>query len=215
MISLYVDESGDLGCKEGSSKVFVIGYLVTEKNLRLSKDLKNLRTKLKGRGLNINEFKFNGDKDNVRIGVLSLITQSDIECGYIAVKKEAVKPELKEKPDILYNYLAIHYPLTNIINKYQPNEITYIIDRQSWKKERVDNFMSYIQQKTTWTATRIKYTPPPIKVKRKDSQEEACLQIADYIAGTIFYTVTRQNYKYWDIIKAKFPIEWQQCWYNK
>ena len=214
MVLLYVDESGDLGYKEGSSKVFVIGYLVTTNYLRLSKDVEKLRMKLK-KELDIGEFKFSKDKDNVKREVLNLIVRSDIKCGYIAVKKEAVKPELRNQSHILYNYLAIHYPLTNIINEYRPNEITYVIDRQSWKKERVNNFNSYIANKANWLATKIAIDPPRIVVKRKDSQEDRCLQITDYIAGTIFYRVTKKDNKYWNIIESRFPHHWRQCWYNK
>jgi len=45
-VTLYIDESGDVGFKPNSSEVFVIGYLVAGKPLRLSNDLNKLRRRL-------------------------------------------------------------------------------------------------------------------------------------------------------------------------
>ncbi|MEM3366282.1 MAG: DUF3800 domain-containing protein [Candidatus Bathyarchaeia archaeon] len=211
-ITLFVDESGDIGFKEGSSRTFVIGYLVADKPLRLSCDLKKLRRKLsKNYGIKIQEFKFHDDKDKVRFKVLDLIAHSEVKCGFVAIEKEAVYQDLRRSPTILYNYLAVNYPIKNIIYTFKPNKIEYVIDKVGWSKKRLDGFNLYAQNKVSWVSTmECSYPMPNITLKHESSHNNPCLQIADYIAGAIFRLSERGKREYYEKIKPK--VEWKETW---
>jgi len=210
-----VDESGDVGFERKSSNVFVIGYLVTDSQLRLSCELKKLRRRLFERlGIEIREFKFHDDRDFVRLQVLGLMARSDVTCGFVAVNKEAVVQRLREMPEMMYNYLAVNYPIRSVVRKYRPDRIDYIIDKQTWSKERRTSFNQYIQNKAQWVSMMEcgSLSSPSVVPAHKSSHDDPCLQAADYVAGAVYAMVNKKDRKFFDIIKAKFPPEWQEVW---
>ena len=64
---IYIDESGDLGFSEKSSKVLVISALITNDPSKLDRIIKNARrNKFKKELKNANEIKFNKSSPKVR-----------------------------------------------------------------------------------------------------------------------------------------------------
>jgi hypothetical protein len=91
-VSIFVDESGDIGFSENSLKrspIFVIAFLVPINISSLTIDLKRfLRNKLRGR---VSELKFHNDSDDTRRSVLQFLCEKcHFEAGYVAIDKRAV-----------------------------------------------------------------------------------------------------------------------------
>lgn len=71
-VDVYVDESGDLGFSNGSSKFFTIGYVFTinrypfvEKQM-VTRTLKRINSRNKNHKKKISEFKFSNDSEKTR-----------------------------------------------------------------------------------------------------------------------------------------------------
>ena len=222
-VTVYVDESGDLGFSDKAiqrNPIFIIAYLVPEKPLRLSNDLKKFLKKIKFKAP---ELKFHDDTNETRKKVLKFLNKScGFEAGYVAISKRAVKKELREDPAILYNYLAIHFVISRLVRTYNPSKIIYIIDKSMKKSRRVE-FNEYAIKKAQWVATQLAKTKsvtfklnefvtiPEVKVKHEDSRKDVCVQVADYLAGSVGRAF-RVNREYYDIVADKFKNQWKVTW---
>lgn len=226
-ITVFVDESGDLGFSDESlrrSPIFVIAYLASTNIQRLSNDLKKfLKFKIR---FESPELKFHNDSDETRKKVLEFLRKECLfEAGYVAIdKKKVVKKELREDPRILYNYLAVHYVLRSVMHTYKPMKITYVIDRSITKRSRRLAFDEYARSKAEWLAVigsgkdiRVAFRleefvePPQTSVLHEDSRKQPCLQIADYLAGSVSRAF-RRDPVYYNLISSKFRNEWKVTW---
>ena len=222
-VTVYVDESGDLGFSKKSlrkSPTFIIAYFVPSKPLRLANDLKKFLRKIEFKAP---ELKFHDDTDKTRIAVLKFLAKKcKFQAGYVAISKTTVKKELRENPIKLYNYLAVHFVISRLILTYNPSKIIYIIDKSMKRSRRVE-FNEYAIKKAQWVAIQlakkkdITFKPnefviiPKVEVKHMDSKKDVCIQVADYLAGSVGRAF-RGNRKYYDIIMDKFKDQWKITW---
>lgn len=223
--NVFMDEAGDLGFSEKSTQSYVIGYVIMttatphfirHKSCRLLQNVnKALKTKSK-----ISEFKFSNDSHETRMKFLELITSFSIDLGAVAIRKDSVKPDLKEKPNVLYNYLAVHYvtpiAIKNYLKAFMPiNRIKFKIDRSLSKTDRelfnqyYDKTVSYIRWKEGFKNDIL------AEIEHENSLNDVCLQIADYVAGSVFRKMERADSSYYDLIKTgiKYRDKWD--YYNK
>lgn len=223
-VTVFVDESGDLGFDHKSSKFFVIGYVMMINNdpffnrnkvTRLKRDI-NTKRKHKHK---IREFKFSNDSYDIRIKFLKLIAELDVNAGVVLVSKDSVVERLRHDPPILYNYLSVEYIMTTIINNYlKPhspyNRIDFRID-ESLSKNARKQFNRYCSGKIEALSKERPFVANIITtIEHLDSNYEVCLQIADYIASSTFVKLERSNSQYHDIIKSK--IKHKDVWdFNK
>jgi len=212
-VSIFVDESGDTGFSEKSlerSPIFVIAFLVPTNISSLTLDLKRfLRNKLRVR---VSELKFHNDSDETRRSVLQFLCgKCHFEAGYVAIDKRAVrKKEFRENPHLLYNYLAIHYVLGFVIDAFAPRKITYVIDRSMKKSMRIE-FDKYAERKAAWLARTQPAQLPDLIVRHEDSRKEPCLQVVDYLAGSVSRAF-RGDHTYYQLISRKFREDWKKTW---
>ncbi|MDC8451684.1 MAG: DUF3800 domain-containing protein [Candidatus Nitrosotalea sp.] len=54
-----------------------------------------------------------------------------------------------------------------------------------------------------------------VKIKHSDSRNDVCLQIADYISGSIFAKSERLDNRYYDLVKEKIKHKDQWDWHNR
>ncbi len=127
------------------SPIFVITYLIPTNRERLTIDLKKfIRRKI---GVDLPELKFHKDSDEVKRKVLEFLSEECLfEAGYVAIDKNNVKKELREKPSVLYNYLAVHFVLNSVMMVCSPRKITYVIDR-SMSRSRMKAFDEYVERR--------------------------------------------------------------------
>jgi len=213
-VTIFVDEAGNANFSLGSSKTFVIGYVYVISPARTSCDVKKLRRKLcKRYRLDIPEFKFHNDSKFVKKAFLEHIAKTPVLCGYAAINKNAPNDHFKQNPERLYNYLAVHYPIKRIVHSFKPDVIEYVIDKQSWPKERRENFNEYIYDKAQWVSTvECGSSCPDVKPRHENSKVEPCLQVADYVSSAVFRACERGDSLYYTMIKAKFKEGWMETW---
>ncbi|MEM3090010.1 MAG: hypothetical protein QXY22_05520, partial [Candidatus Nitrosotenuis sp.] len=155
-VSTFVDESGNLGFTTNSTKTFVISYVIVINSLptvietKIKRLLKNINMHQKPKR-KIGEFKFSKDSHQTRMRFLRLIRTFNIKTGVVVIHKDSVKASLKSDPCYLYNYLAVNYVITNVVNNHlivsDPyNRIVYTIDRSMSAKAQ-KGFNTYCEQK--------------------------------------------------------------------
>lgn len=214
VIYIFLDESGDLGFKRESSKTFIVAYVITDNPHSLRTKVKRLRKRLKSlrrmKRIIISEFKFSRDSDEVRMKLFNLLRMMDFEIGYVVIDKNYVKSELRDKPTKIYNYITVHYIITNVLARYTPNKIIFTLDKSLSKIAR-KAYNNYFEDKLYWKALveqgRI---PPKYEVRHVDSRDDECIQIADYIAGAAFRKFEHNDPKYYNLIRDK--IVFRNSW---
>lgn len=224
-VSIFVDESGNLGFTQNSTKTFVVSYVIVINTLpniietKVKRLLKNINTRHKPKR-KIGEFKFSKDSHETKQRFLNLIKTFDIKAGVLVIDKNSVKSNLKSDPAYLYNYLAVNYVITNIVNnhlvKTDPyNRIVYTIDRSLSTKSQ-KNFNTYCEQKIDYLKNQIDRNMNVItNIAHANSILNPALQIADYIAGATYAKFEYGHSEYYDKIKnlLKYRDKWD--WKNR
>ena len=225
-VSVYVDESGDLGFSSSSSNFFTVGYVFTVnryptmENKTIKRSLKNFNTRIKNKNKKLIEFKFSANNTTIRKKFLSKIKNMDIVIGIICISKDSVKNNLKKDPSMLYRYLIGNTIITHIIKDYfrnydHYNSIRFVIDRSLSLQGRKE-FNKYCEDKALFRAREqdgmIDYS---ISINHEDSRSVPMLQVADYIASSTQRKIERADSDFYEIIKDKIQYFEKWDWNGK
>lgn len=220
-----MDESGDLGFCPQSSKSYAIGYVIMTSatphfirnkccrllhkiNDRLSKNSK------------ISEFKFSADSEETRLKFFDLIGSFNIDAGVVAIRKDSVKAHLKTEPNVLYNYLTVHHVVPVIIRNYLKstmpiNRIKFTIDKSLSRVNR-EKFNYYFDQQISSVKWKEQFRADILAdIEHQNSQNDVCLQIADYIAGSTFRKTEYADDHYYNIVRNKIKYRDKWDWNGK
>ena len=193
MSYIYIDESGDLGTKQGSSKYFVMAAIKVEDSKKLEKIIKKTRRSFTKKMLTSNEIKGGNLPYDLKIKILKKLKNIDYEVYIIVFDKENRYKigygDNKKAYDILSSRLA------KLINIDKPTFI--FIDKSKNKQEEIDNFNELFLN----NLNNIK--KQPIKIKHTNSIHYKGLQMADLISWSTFQNFENDNSEFLDIIKNK------------
>jgi len=205
MICIYIDESGDLGFRFKKTKppshYFTVAAIVIQErsaDVKLKRVMKKIRQrKLKKKYKKKDEFKFSNTNDVIRKAILKEILKLDVSIYSLTVNKKRVVESLKNKPDILNNYIMKELLNECLIGDLR-KPIHIYIDRYL-SKNRQEELVDYI----TWTyAERLKKSPK-VEFKHVDSKENKAIQAVDFIAGAIQQKYENNNIEYFNLVKDK------------
>ena len=222
-----IDESGDLGFSDKSSKYLVLAFVFTMNVYSVRKKMKRLLRKLVRKKLwprELNELKFSLSKvklrrkgidprkyiehiDNIRSKVIDKIRSMEIAAAVSIVEKKLVQNHLRNNPNKLYNYVLVHPLILRFIPKYNPipsSTIHIVLDKRLGSRAMI-NFKEYVERKYDYMKSyekRINYTVY-FEVKQVSSYYEPLIWVADYIAGSINYYMVTGNTKYLNHIREK------------
>ena len=220
-VSVYVDESGDLGFSEKSSEFFTIGYVFTKnrpplvENEIIRHTLKRINKKTKNKKNKIDEFKFSNNTDKTKCKFLQKIRTLDIIIGIICISKDSVKESLKQDLNRLYRYSIVDTIITNLVqdyfHKHDPyNSIRFVIDRSLSPNAR-KLFNEYCEEKASFRSwekdANIDYR---ISITHEDSKTVPMLQVADFIAGSVQKKFQLKDTIFYDLIQDK--INYRKKW---
>lgn len=193
MSYIYIDESGDLGTKHGSSKYFVMAAIKVEDSKKLEKIIKKTRRDFKKKMLTSNEIKGGNLPYDLKIKILEKLKNIDYEVFIIVFDKENRYKigygDNKKAYDILASRLA------KLINIDKPTFI--FIDKSKNKQEEIDSFNELFLD----NLNNIK--KQPITIEHVDSIHYKGLQMADLISWSTFQNFENDNPEFSDIIKNK------------
>ena len=212
---IFIDESGDLGFKDKSTSYFIVAYVIVNSNdvYKIDKEIRDLHRDIhKTTKKRFDEFKYTKDLSHIKRRFIEIIPRLPIQIGYVCIKdKNRIKPELRDEPVNLYNYLTIHYSIYNMLIHYNNiNNLTLVIDKSITRKQQEyakDYFNTKLSYLTSFLGLK---TIPNAVLTYKDSKDERCLQLADYIAGILKDKHMHNKDGYYNIIKGKilFEIIW-------
>jgi len=222
-----IDESGDLGFSDKSSKYLVLAFVFTMNIHGVRKEMKRLLKKLIRRKIwprILNELKFTLSKtrlrrqgidpsryierlDDVRLNVLDKIKSLKIYAAVSIVEKNLVQPHLRNNPNKLYSYVLVHPLITRFLPKYNPipgSTINIVLDKRLGSRAMKD-FKSYVERKYDYMKEyekRINYDVH-FNVEQVSSHNEPLIWVADYIAGSINHYMVTGDPKYLGRVKEK------------
>lgn len=199
---IFLDESGELGFKEKSSKYFVITLLSCDEGeiYTLRRIIRKVREKIIKKKLKrYPELKGNNSSDKIRIEVLQRFVKTNSEVFVVILDKSKVYEYLKDKKDKLYNYIS-----NLILNEcsFDNPSVCLIVDKSKSKRSLREDFDSYIRNKLNKKSQLCN-----LKIKHENSQNEACLQVLDFVSWAIFRNYEFQDSWFMNIIKDKIVIK--------
>ena len=193
---VFLDESGDQGNKETSSKYFVITLLVTNDKKYLENKLKKFKLKLmkKKKFKKLQELKANNSSDKIRFEVLDIIKEHDAEIFTIILDKNKLYSKLKYKKTKVYNYLtSLIIAECNLNGK----SVHFIIDKRVKKKIIREDFDEYI---------RTKHPKVNFNISHYDSCSSNGLQLVDFACWSVFRNYEYQDTKFLNYIQEKITL---------
>lgn len=190
-MSVYLDESGDLGWKfelpyrkGGSSRYLTIAAILIahEKRHHLKRLMKDLYHKTKTPSSQEVKWANLSQADRLWIAekLANLKTKlgSDIRFMCISVKKSQVKAHIRKDPNKLYNYM-IKVLLINELARYP--HVIFNIDQRSMKVESGNSLHDYLQTEI-WLNLGAETT---LETKSCDSKHHLGVQLADILSGIV------------------------------
>ena len=193
MSYIYIDESGDLGTKKGSSKYFIIAAIKVENSKRLDKIIKKNRRDFKKELLTSNEIKGGNLPYDLKIKILKKLKNIDYEVFIIVFDKvnryKIGYGDNKKAYDILASRLA------KLIKIDKPTFI--FIDKSKNKQKEIDDFNEIFLNNLN------NIQKQPITIEHADSMHYKGLQMADLISWSTFQNFENENPEFIDMVKNK------------
>lgn len=203
MAYIFLDESGDLGFSEKSSKWFLFTIILTNDHKKIEKIIKKIRAGLKKKYNRVHEIHAYHCKSVVKKRLLKFLAQEDIKILCIILNKKKVYIDLRHQKNYLYNYVAnilldrLHNK--KIIDTAEP--ISLYIDQKDTNKFIRENFEKYLQDNFQKRGNSV------VNIKIKPSHTDRCLQIVDFVSWAVFRKYEVGDYEYYKIIKEKIIEE--------
>jgi hypothetical protein len=199
---IFLDESGELGFKERSSKYFVITLLSCDEGeiYELRRIMKKVREKIfKKKMKKYPELKGNNSTDKIRNDVLTRLNRTNSEIFVIILEKSKVYEYLKNKKDKLYNYIS-----NLILNEcsLDNSHVSLIVDKSKTNRSLREDFDNYIRNNLNQKNSNCN-----LIIKHENSQKEGCLQVLDFVSWAIFRNYEYKDSKYMDLVKDKIVIK--------
>ena len=205
-VKIFIDESGDLGFTERSSKYFVVAALIVYDHLAIHRCFKKIRqNRLKKKYRDIPEFKFNNSGKEIKERVLKCIAKTDADIAYCVLRKDQVHPHLRDKHAIVYNYL-IGSLVSNITQHILVfGNIDIIVDKSLNGIQR-DAFDQYLVYRTFERNHDTRFESPVITIEHVDSCTDPCIQAVDFIAGALHHYYRTNDDTYFQIIDGRIKV---------
>jgi len=197
-VDIFLDESGDLGFStQRCSKYFVVCALATPDVKAMSRLPRRVRDKV-GIG-NCPEMKFSKSQDPLRRTVLEELSRS--ECGIVwgAMDKQSAQ-HTNRRDNELYCEICSKV-LCEAFRRVNARRIHVVLDRRSNRKDNRDELDDYIA--SALHTCHSGYFVPEYEISHFDSARTQCLQVCDFVTGSIFQMLERNDTKYSDIISEK------------
>jgi len=202
---IYIDESGDLGTKCGSSKFLVLTALEIIDFKELDRIIKNMRrNKFKKELKKANEIKANSSSSAVILYMLKKLNEvSGAKIYHIALDKSKLYSKyLKEEKHKLYNFVAGKLA-KNLSCDNSNFEIK--IDKSKGNLFLQEDFNKYFEKRLKEGNSNIK-----CKIEHSYSHSWSGLQFADILAWACFQKFEYDNEKYLNEIKIEQEV--YQIW---
>ena len=198
MMYVYLDESGDLGFRQGGSRYFTISFVVVKDPIHFIRCVKEVKIKY-NIPRNV-ELKGSNTRESIKEDLLNRFAKLDIEVYAITVRKKNVEPKLQIDTNILYNYV-VGLSLAERILQEPPNSRALInVDRRVISITSGFKFNEYLRYKIWYEGQR---QDIDLEINHRDSHRNYAIQGIDVICNSIFRKYNSNNYRLFNIIRGK------------
>ena len=186
-LTVYVDESGDVGFSVRSSKHLTLVALATEAPLVLERIPKKVRrTLLMRRHCQVPELKFHASSPRVRRAFLEMVRHSEgVRAVSIVVKKTVRSSGRRGEQADFYDQVCAELAVEIAHLGRYAGYLSVVFDSRPMTKVTGHSPDSRMVAQIRREYDAMRCIPPEIRVSRLDSQNSGGLQIADFIAGAI------------------------------
>ena len=194
MSYIYIDESGDLGTKQGSSNYFIMAAIKVKDSKKLDKTIKKSRREFKKKMLSSAEIKGGNLPYELKIKILKKLKNLDYE-SFIIVFDKSNRYKIGYEYDNKETYDILASKLAELINIDKPTFI--FIDKSKNKQKEIDNFNELFLNSLN------NIQKQPITIEHADSMHYKGLQMADLVSWSAFQNFENENHEFIDLIKNK------------
>jgi len=198
MMYIYLDESGDLGFRQGSTKYFSIAFVIVKEPKKFRRCVKSVKVKY-----NIpknDELKGAKSRKIIKEDLLRKFSALDLEIHAITVRKENVDLRLRKNTNILYNYIVGLSLVKRILEEPMNISVTLLVDKRITSVTSGFNFNDYLRYKIWYEAER---RDIDLNILHLDSHQAYAIQGIDIICNSIFRKYSSNNYELFNIIRGK------------
>lgn len=202
---MYLDESGDLGIKEGCSRYIVISALIVGDPAPLKRIIKNMRRNKFKKELKVfPELKANTlKKETIRYALQQLNAIKNAQVFHMILdKKKILSNFLKKDKHKCYNFVAGKLARNILLEGV---EVEIRIDRSKGKQVLQEDFNQYFEK-----CLREKSQIYRVTIQHSYSHSWPGLQFADLVAWAAFQKVEHNNPEFVDILQI--PQEVYNVW---
>lgn len=197
-VHVFVDESGDLGFSERSSRHFIVVCLATDQPYLLARIVRRAYRRFGLKGEDVAEFKFNRSGESARRIFLEGIARTESMVGWFGVRKSRLPFALRSEADEVWQ-LAASTAVSDIISGIHSKRFQIVFDRRSLKSS-VRGVLAHRLEKEV-SLHHAGYFAPAVRVSHLDSQHCDGLKVADHVAGAVFQSVERADDHYLALLK--------------
>lgn len=202
---MFIDESGDLGFRKGSSKFLIISALIVDNPKQLDRIIKNMRRySFRKELVKTNEIKANKSSKKIKIHMLQKLNFVDgAKVFHLILEKRKVNSSLfLNEKHILYNYLAGKLA-RNILFDNVDFEIK--IDKSKGTLFLQKEFNKHFKKMLRISCRGLK-----CKIEHRYSHKWSGLQFADVLAWSCFRKFESNQEEY--INQLNIEQEFYQIW---
>ena len=201
-LNIYLDESGDLGFSQGSSKYFTIAFVVVKDPVLFARCVKE--TKIRYKIPRKVELKGSTAREVVKKDLLNKLRKLDIEIHAITVKKKNIDARLRKDKNILYNYIVGLLLVDCILAKPAGTKVLINVDRRVISVTSGFKFNEYLKYKIWYENAR---QDIDLEVRHLYSHTKHSIQGIDVICNSLFRKYNSNNPTLFNIIKDKVKCE--------
>src|SRR3989338_125205 len=195
---MYIDESGDLGQKEGCSKHIVISALLVDDPAPLERIIKNMRRHKFRKELQFfSELKANNlKKDTLKYALQQLNSIKNAQAFHMILEKKKILSDfLKNDKHKCYNFVAGKLARNIIL---QGVDVEIRIDRSKGKQMLQDDFNQHFER-----CLREKSQIYKVVIQHSYSHSWPGLQFADLLAWAAFQKVEHDNVEFINLLQIQ------------
>ncbi len=195
---VYLDESGDLGFGQRSTKYFTIAFVVMKNPVRLKRCVRKVKEKYSIPS--DAELKGSVTSKNIKQDLLRRLAALDIEVHAITVEKKNVETKLQKNTNILYNYMVGLSLVERILEEPKGATVIINVDRRITSVTSGFNLDQYLMYKIWYEKERRDIN---LAIHQLDSHHALSIQGIDVVCNSIFRKYSSKNYELFNIIQDK------------
>ena len=207
--TVFVDESGDLGFGQGSSKYITIGALIATHPETVDRiPLRIRKRRLKKSLRQKPELKFHNSSPEVRRSVLRMIMAlPEVSIASMIVNKTGMPDGLGRRPESFYDRVCGELLADIIVAQGGRCAYHVVFDARPHNRSASYDFGGHIEEVVERELSRAGVLPTHIEVSVIDSHNSGGLQVADFVVGSIQRKYARDDPSYYRAIAPAIVIE--------